>query len=70
MCREPTYARHPVQCEASGYQFEPVVSLNPGGFGECLSRAENFVEIDRDVVDVFGISVLRIHMAGATTSGR
>jgi choline dehydrogenase-like flavoprotein len=42
---------------------EPVVSLNVGGFGECLARRDNFVEIDRDVVDVFGIPVLRISMA-------
>src|SRR5437763_7488812 len=42
--------------------LDPVVALNLGGFGECLSRRENFVEIDRDVVDVFGIPVLRIHM--------
>jgi choline dehydrogenase-like flavoprotein len=42
--------------------FDPVVALNLGGFGECLARRENFVEIDRDVVDVFGIPVLRINM--------
>ncbi len=32
------------------------------GFGECLSRWENYVEIDPSVKDVFGIPVLRIHM--------
>ncbi|MFL6280696.1 MAG: GMC oxidoreductase [Vicinamibacterales bacterium] len=42
--------------------LEPVVSMNLGGFGECLARHSSFVEIDRDVVDVFGIPVLRIHM--------
>ena len=42
--------------------LDPVVSFNLGGFGECLPRRENFVEIDPDVVDVFGIPVLRIHM--------
>jgi choline dehydrogenase-like flavoprotein len=42
---------------------EPVVTLGIGGFGECLPRATNFVEIDRDVVDKFGIPVLRISMS-------
>jgi len=42
--------------------LEPVVSLNLGGFGECLARHSSFVEIDRDVVDMFGIPVIRIHM--------
>jgi choline dehydrogenase-like flavoprotein len=39
-----------------------VTTLNLGGFGECLARRENSVELDRDVVDVFGIPVLRIRM--------
>jgi choline dehydrogenase-like flavoprotein len=39
-----------------------VTTLNLGGFGECLPRRENSVELDRDVVDVFGIPVLRIQM--------
>jgi choline dehydrogenase-like flavoprotein len=43
--------------------LDPVVALNLGGFGECLPRRENFVEINRDVVDVFGIPVLRIQMS-------
>jgi choline dehydrogenase-like flavoprotein len=34
-----------------------------GGFGECLARWENYVEIDPGVTDVFGIPVLRIHMS-------
>jgi choline dehydrogenase-like flavoprotein len=33
------------------------------GFGEVLPRWDNFVEIDRDIVDHFGIPVLKIHMA-------
>ena len=33
------------------------------GFGECLAYYENFVELDPDVVDTFGIPVLKIHMA-------
>jgi len=37
-------------------------SLGIGGFGECLARWENHVEIDPNVADAFGIPVLRIHM--------
>jgi choline dehydrogenase-like flavoprotein len=33
-----------------------------GGFGECLARWDNYVEIDPDVKDTFGIPVLRVHM--------
>lgn len=33
-----------------------------GGFGECLPYADNYVEIDPDVVDAWGIPVPRIHM--------
>jgi choline dehydrogenase-like flavoprotein len=32
------------------------------GFGECLPRWENYVELDRDLRDVYGIPVLRMHM--------
>jgi choline dehydrogenase-like flavoprotein len=40
------------------------MTMNIGGFGECLPRFENFVELDPGgAVDVFGIPVLRIHMA-------
>jgi choline dehydrogenase-like flavoprotein len=39
-----------------------VHSINVGGFGECLPRFENFVELDPVVVDAWGIPVLRIHM--------
>jgi choline dehydrogenase-like flavoprotein len=41
---------------------DPVTSLGLAGFGECLPRFDNFVEIDPSVVDVYGIPVLRIHM--------
>ena len=41
---------------------EPVTSVGLSGFGECLPYFENRVEIDEDVVDTFGIPVLRIHM--------
>ena len=39
-----------------------VTTMNMGGMGECLARWENFVEIERGAVDVFGIPTLRIHM--------
>ncbi|HXJ91871.1 MAG TPA: GMC family oxidoreductase [Terriglobia bacterium] len=36
--------------------------LGIGGFGECLPRFDNYVEIDPEMKDTFGIPVLRIHM--------
>lgn len=42
---------------------EPQARLNMLGFGEVLPRWENYVEIDQNVKDKFGIPVLRIHMA-------
>jgi choline dehydrogenase-like flavoprotein len=39
------------------------VSLNLSGFGECLPQRTNFIEIDPEAVDVFGIPALRISMA-------
>jgi choline dehydrogenase-like flavoprotein len=41
---------------------ESVSGMRIGGFGECLPRWENYVEIDPGVVDAFGIPVLHIHM--------
>jgi choline dehydrogenase-like flavoprotein len=43
--------------------FDQVTTLGLSGFGEALPRFENYVEIDRNVVDVFGIPVLRINMS-------
>ena len=43
--------------------LEPVTYIGLGGFGECLARRENYVEIDRNRVDAFGIPVLNIHMS-------
>jgi choline dehydrogenase-like flavoprotein len=40
-----------------------VTTMNMGGFGECLPRFENFVELDPRTVDVYGIPVLRINMS-------
>lgn len=42
--------------------LDPVTRLGIGAFGECLPRRDNYVEIDPDVADTFGIPVLRIHM--------
>ena len=36
-------------------------SINLGLWGECLARKENYVEIDNDRVDAWGIPVLKIH---------
>jgi choline dehydrogenase-like flavoprotein len=41
---------------------EPVTTIGLGGFGECLPYEDNFVEIDKGVVDTYGIPVLRISM--------
>jgi choline dehydrogenase-like flavoprotein len=41
---------------------DPVTTVGLAGFGECLPRYENFVEIDRNVSDAYGIPVLKIHM--------
>jgi choline dehydrogenase-like flavoprotein len=41
---------------------DPVVSVRLSGFGECLPYATNYVELDPETVDVFGVPVLRIHM--------
>ena len=42
--------------------LDPVTGMGFGGFGECLARWENYIEIDPGTVDAFGIPVLRIHM--------
>ena len=43
--------------------LNPLTTVSLGGFGECLARWENYVEIDPNVRDAFGIPVLRTHMA-------
>ncbi len=35
--------------------------FNLSGFGECLPRESNYVDIDPEVVDKWGIPALRIH---------
>jgi len=49
-----------------GAQYKDAVrqgrwNINLGLWAECLARKENYVEIDRDRVDAWGIPVLRIH---------
>jgi choline dehydrogenase-like flavoprotein len=39
---------------------DPVTSVGFAGFGEMLPRYENFVEIDKTSVDIFGIPTLKI----------
>jgi glucoside 3-dehydrogenase (cytochrome c) catalytic subunit len=39
-----------------------VAGISLGGFAECLARWDNYVEIDPQVVDAFGIPVLRVNM--------
>ena len=41
---------------------EPRVEIGMRGFGEMLPRFENFVEIDSNKLDHYGIPVLKIHM--------
>ena len=43
--------------------LEPRTTVSITGFGEVLPRWDNFVEIDPEVKDTYGIPVLRIHMS-------
>ena len=43
--------------------LDPLTTVNLVGFGEVLSRFDNFVALDPKVVDKFGIPVLRITMS-------
>jgi glucoside 3-dehydrogenase (cytochrome c) catalytic subunit len=42
--------------------LEPVQAFSLHGYGECLGRSGNYVEINRNVGDTFGIPVLNFHM--------
>ena len=53
--------------EGYGTQFknavkEGVYQISLGGFGESLARWDNYVEIDKDLKDAWGIPALRISM--------
>jgi choline dehydrogenase-like flavoprotein len=37
-------------------------NIQVGVWGECLARRENYVELDPDTVDAWGIPALKIHM--------
>jgi choline dehydrogenase-like flavoprotein len=41
--------------------LDPVTSVSLGGFGECLSHWDNYVELDKNTADIYGIPTLRIH---------
>jgi choline dehydrogenase-like flavoprotein len=43
--------------------LEPRARLEITGFGEVLPRWENFLELDPSVQDIYGIPVLKIHIA-------
>jgi len=43
--------------------LRPQGQIQVQGFGECLPRPENRLEIDRNLVDTYGIPALTIHMA-------
>ncbi len=42
--------------------MDPVTRFGVYGMGECLARWDNYVEIDPNMVDAFGIPVLHVHM--------
>jgi choline dehydrogenase-like flavoprotein len=54
---------------AFGAEFKKAVSkpgawrINFGGYGECLPNHNNYVELDKEKVDAWGIPVLKIHCA-------
>jgi choline dehydrogenase-like flavoprotein len=43
--------------------MEPAETFNIQAYGEALPRYENYVELDRNVKDAWGIPVLRMHVA-------
>ncbi len=52
--------------EGFGKEFKEDVKrgdwgINLGGFGECLARWENYCELDKNLVDAWGVPVLRIN---------
>ena len=36
--------------------------IGMGGFGECLARSDNYCELDKSVVDAWGVPALKINM--------
>ncbi len=43
-------------------KVDPNMGISFQGFGESLARYDNYIEIDPNVVDAFGIPVLRFHV--------
>jgi glucoside 3-dehydrogenase (cytochrome c) catalytic subunit len=54
------------EAEGFGKQFKESVkqgewTIGLGAFGECLARWDNYIELDNETVDAWGIPALRIH---------
>lgn len=52
--------------EGYGKKFKDAVkggewTIGLGGFGECLARRDNYCELDKNVVDAWGVPALRIN---------
>jgi choline dehydrogenase-like flavoprotein len=63
------------EAEGFGKDFKERVkqgqcTIGMGGFGECLAQWDNFVELDKSVVDAWGIPALRIHAAHSENERR
>ncbi len=60
---------HALQTPGFGVAFKQAVRDNRqwrvsfSGFGDCLPQFENFAELDKNVVDAWGLPVLRVSMA-------
>src|SRR5438093_6549583 len=60
-----SHAAFNLEAEGFGKQFKERVKrgewgISLGGFGECLARWDNYCELDKTLVDVWGIPALRI----------
>jgi choline dehydrogenase-like flavoprotein len=43
--------------------LDPETTVHFSGFGECLPRWDNYVDVDPNLRDVYGIPVLHVHMS-------
>ncbi len=60
-----SYAEFNYGAEGFGKQFKEEVkrgewTISLGGFGECLARRENYCELDKNIVDAWGVPALRL----------
>ena len=60
-----SHAQFSFEAEGFGKQFKEQVKrgewgISLGGFGECLARWDNYCELDKTLVDAWGIPALRI----------